>query len=48
MTKTQNSKPAAEISPKQYDLEDRTYLFAKHCRDFITKLPKMTINFEYG
>ncbi|MFA5069947.1 MAG: four helix bundle protein [Patescibacteria group bacterium] len=40
MTKIQN--------PKQYDLEDRTYLFAKHCRDFISRLPKMTVNFEYG
>ena len=57
ITKIQNSHPSgdppraekpAEISSKQYDLEDRTYLFAKHCRDFISRLPKMTVNFEYG
>ncbi|MBU1110570.1 four helix bundle protein [Patescibacteria group bacterium] len=39
MTKTQNSK--------QYDLEDRTYKFAKNCRDFIKQLPKGIAHFEY-
>ena len=32
---------------KQYDLEDRTFNFAKDCRDFLKKLPKVTSNFEY-
>ena len=31
-----------------YDLEERTYLFAKNCRDYIKKLPKNTTNIEYG
>lgn len=33
---------------KQYDLEERTFEFAKRCRDFIKKLPKTVTNFEYG
>lgn len=33
---------------KKYDLEERTYRFARSCRDFIKKLPKITANFEYG
>lgn len=33
---------------KQYDLEDRTYKFAKHCRDYVRRLPKTVSNFEYG
>lgn len=33
---------------KQYDLEDRTYKFAKRCRDFINKLPKTIVNVEYS
>jgi len=38
-----------EISnSKQYDLEERTYKFAKFCRDFIMKLPKTIANIEYG
>jgi len=40
MTKIQN--------PKQYDLEDRTYDFARRCRDFVGKLPKNIANLEYG
>ncbi len=32
---------------KQYDLEDRTFMFAKNCRDFTKKLPKCISNFEY-
>ena len=31
---------------KQYDLEERTFEFAKRVREFITKLPKNTTNFE--
>ncbi len=33
---------------KQYDLEDRTFAFAKRCRDFIGKLSKTQANIEYG
>jgi len=32
----------------KYDLEERTFKFAKRCRDFVKKLPKTTANFEYG
>ena len=40
MNKTQNSK--------RYDLEERTFQFAKRCRDFVKKLPKTIANIEYG
>lgn len=40
MTKNQNSK--------QYDLEERTFNFARRCRDFIKKLPKTMGNIEDG
>ncbi len=33
---------------KQYDLEDRTFEFAKKCRDFVRTLPKTISNIEYG
>lgn len=32
---------------KIYDLEDRTYIFAKNCRIFTKKLPKSISNIEY-
>ena len=32
----------------QYDLEDRTYEFAKRCRDYVKKLPRTISNIEYG
>lgn len=35
-------------NPKQYDLEERTYEFARRCRDFVKKLPKTIANLEYG
>ncbi|MBU0649098.1 four helix bundle protein [Patescibacteria group bacterium] len=35
-------------NPKQYDLEERTFNFAKGCRDFVNKLPKTISNIEYG
>jgi len=38
MNKTQNSKP--------YDLEARTFKFAKNCRVLVKELPKTTSNFE--
>ena len=40
MTKKLNSKTT-------YDLEDRTYLFAKNCRNFTKKLPRTISNIEY-
>ena len=44
MTKIQNSKQ----NPKNYDLEERTYNFAKRCRDYVKKLPRTIPNIEYG
>jgi four helix bundle protein len=35
-------------APKIYDLEERTYLFAKNVSLFCKKLPKTVSNFEYG
>lgn len=43
MTKIQNSKQKS-----QYDLEDRTYQFAKRVRDYANKLPKTISNIEYA
>ena len=34
------------MTKKVYDLEERTYLFAKNCRLLLYKLPKTTANFE--
>jgi len=33
---------------KQYDLEERTYVFARRSRDYANKLPKTVPNIEYG
>jgi four helix bundle protein len=33
---------------KQYDLEDRTFIFARDCRILVRKLPKVVTNFEDG
>jgi hypothetical protein len=38
MTKNKNSKP--------YDLEERTFEFAKRARAFVKKLPKTIANIE--
>ena len=40
MTENQNSK--------QFDLEDRTFLFAKRVRKFVKELPKTLANIEDG
>jgi len=40
MIKIQNSK--------HYDLEERTFKFAKKCRDFVRKLLRTIANIEYG
>ena len=33
---------------KVFDLEDRTFVFARRCREFIKKLPRIMANFEDG
>ena len=35
-------------NPKKYDLEERTFGFAKRCRDYVKKLVKTLSNIEYG
>lgn len=35
-------------NPRQYDLEERTFLFAKNVRSFVRKLPKTIANIEDG
>jgi len=36
-------------NPNKYrELEERTFLFVKQCRDYVKKLPKTIPNFEYG
>ncbi|MFA5794607.1 MAG: four helix bundle protein [Candidatus Brocadiia bacterium] len=35
-------------NPKLYDLEDRTYAFARSVREFIRKLPRTASNIEDG
>lgn len=37
-----------EPKPKKYDLEERTYLFAKNVRSFVKRLPKTLANIEDG
>ncbi len=39
MTQNQNSK--------QYDLDERTFLFARNVRDFVKSLPRTVSNIEY-
>jgi len=41
MEKTQNTN-------KYRELEDRTFQFAKRCRDYVKKLPKTITNIQYG
>lgn len=36
-------------TPNKYrELEERTFLFSKKCRDFVKKLPKTIAHIEYG
>lgn len=35
-------------NPKQYDLENRTFIFAQEIRIFFNKIPKTLINIEDG
>ena len=44
MLKAPNSKQTSKF----YDLEERTYKFAKNCRNFVKKLPRTISNIEYG
>ena len=37
-----------ENNKREYDLEERTFRFAKRCRDFVKKLPRTISNIEYG
>lgn len=45
--KSQTNSNLEILDTKPYDLEERTYLFAEKCRDFIKKLPNILSNFEY-
>ncbi len=36
------------VNQKQYDLEERTFLFAKNVRTFVKRLPKTIANIEDG
>lgn len=38
----------SKTKSRPYDLEERTYTFAKECRDFVKVLPKNLINIEYS
>ena len=40
MTETQNTK--------QYDLEERTFMFAQRVREYVKKLPRTIPNIEYS
>src|SRR5207248_11500770 len=47
MSKLQDAaSPPAKVSSKQYDLEDRTFEFAKASRMFVKKLPRTIANVE--
>ena len=35
-------------NPKPYDLEERTYQFARSCREFVKRLPRTLCNIEDG
>lgn len=37
-----------QISNKKYDLEERTFQFAKNCTLFVKKLPRNISNIEHG
>lgn len=41
MTEMPNTK-------REYDLETRTFEFARRCRDYVKKLPRTLSNIEYG
>ncbi len=37
-----------EENPKKYDLEERTYIFAKDCRNLVGRFTQTVANKEYG
>ncbi|MCL5090967.1 MAG: four helix bundle protein, partial [Patescibacteria group bacterium] len=47
MTEIQNSKQSPAL-PKYYDLEERTFVFARDCRTLVKKLPRTICNLEDG
>jgi len=47
--RNEKQTPMSEIqNTKHYDLEERTFLFAKNIRSFVRKLPKTIANIEDG
>jgi len=36
------------LENNKYDLEERTFKFAKDCSDYVGKLPRTVSNIEYG
>src|SRR4029077_2670893 len=44
--RTQKSESTNKFRTKQYDLEDRTFNFAKDVRAFVKKIPKAVANIE--
>jgi four helix bundle protein len=40
--------PETETKNKYRDLEERTFEFAKKCRDYVKKIPRTISNIEYG
>jgi len=44
--KTQSLKAVTKFRTKQYDLEDRSFIFAKDVRAFIKRIPKTVANIE--
>ena len=45
-SKHQASNSKLSVASKEYDLENRTYLFARECRQLVNKLPKSVSNIE--
>lgn len=45
---TNDNNQSSKQNSKIYDLEERTFVFAKDCRVFVKKLPKSLSNIEDG
>ena len=48
MISTKFQTISKQPNTKQYDLEERSYQFARSCRDFVKKIPRTISNIEYG
>lgn len=48
MTSTKSQIISKQSNTKQYDLEERSYEFARKCRNFVKKIPRTISNIEYG